>query len=383
MTSPLTGAGFKITPVGAEIANIRGTRSTQVTRKVYGRIAGYVVDFNPPACTVGHNRLLVNGVYAAIRIGVELLRNWLANNGCKTEGVEAVKIDNTTILSTTPTFLFPHRHIEAARLGQAQFRGRSEVFCNKATKKEKTRPPAFSIPPLPPKTGDYIYTSYIRMREYCIDCYIKLYESKNSFEKPSGFGAVEFEIKDLSRRMLRIGVKLHAKWLRDNGLEKPEAWMDNSPPYEKTYLLVRSILRLDEALRTKQMRSSTVAGLSLPEFDLTLLRYHLGRNRAREHPLLMELASEKASKRFSTSRARILEKTQIDIDLSYDQHLKELFPDLCKQLEFPGEYVPPSHMAEFVFSRVSVPIAVQTLRELTAGALEDNRRQEVEGRSHA
>src|SRR4051812_30547548 len=87
--SPLTGAGFCITPLGMPIRSSDDAPCRIENRMQHGRIAGYVVEFNPPACIVGHNRVLVNGVPAAAKAGVWLLKYWLAENGCTQAGLDA------------------------------------------------------------------------------------------------------------------------------------------------------------------------------------------------------------------------------------------------------------------------------------------------------
>lgn len=379
--SPLTGARFKITPVGAETFPSRDEVAVRPRRKVFGRLDGYVVDFNPPACTVGHNRLLVNGVPAAIDVGLALLKHWLAENGCTREGLDAANSEAVDIISVTPTFLFNHADESDARLALAQIRGRSEALCNtknKEKEKEKettktktkakgstTKPPAFSVPPEPPKHGEYIYTSYIKLREYLIDCYVKKFGANKAFYLPISDSAAEFVVDQLSKRTLRIGTKLHGKWLKDHGLNKAANWLGSNKAYEKAFALVRSTLRLDEELRSKQIRSKTVSALNLPKSDLTLLRYHLDRNKAREHPMFSALSTKQVSKAYSASRLRIMESTKIDLEVDYDDQLKNLFPSLSELLVFPGKYKPSERIAAFVFSPISVPIILEKLAQLT------------------
>ena len=365
--SPLTGAGYKVTAMGEKLSSKRDVGPIEKNRKNYGRVAGYIVDCNPPACTVGHNRLLVNGVPAAIDVGLALLRHWLAENGCTREGLDAVVSLNVDIISATPTFLFPRLDEPEARLNLAQFRGRSEAVCNgkRKQKDDATKPPAFSIPPKPPKRGEYIYNSYIKLREYLIDCYVKRFGAKGAVCIPITDHTAELTVAQISKRTLRIGTKLHGKWLKDNGLNKAAHWLGSNDGYEKAFSLVRSTLRLDEELRTKQMRSQTVAALNLPEPDKTLLRYHLDRNKAREHPRFDILSAKQASKAYSASRLRILESTKVDLDMDYDDQLKSLFPSLSELLVFPGKYEPSDRIAAFVFSPISVPIALAKLAQLT------------------
>lgn len=368
-TSPLTGAGFRVTAVGYKLSSEPDAGSIEKNRKKYGRVAGYIVDFNPPACTVGHNRLLVNGVPAATEVGIALLKHWLVENGCAREGLDAIKTRNTEIISVTPTFLFECLDESEARLNLAQIRGRSEAICNTHKRASKTKPPAFSVPPTPPKDGDYIYTSYIKQREYSIDCYVKKFGANKAFYLPIANNTAEFVVEQISKRTLRIGTKLHGKWLKDNGLNKAACWLGSNEGYKKAFALIRSTLRLDEELRTKQIRSKTIAALNLRKSDLTLLRYHVGRNIAREHPQFDVLSAKQASKAYSASRLRILSSTRIDLDINYDDQLKSLFPSLTELVVFPGQYVPGEQIAEFIFSPVSVPIALKKLEHLTQEVL--------------
>lgn len=363
--SPLTGAGYKVTAVGEKLSSKSDVGPIEKNRKIHGRVDGYLVNLNPPACTVGHNRLLVNGVPAAIDVGLALLKHWLAENGCTREGLDAVVGQNVDIVSATPTFLFSRLDEPEARLNLAQFRGRSIAVCNGKMKGSVTRPPAFSVPPKPPKRGEYIYNSYIKLREYLLDCYVKRFGAKGSVCIPITDHTAELTVAQLSNRTLRIGTKLHGKWLKDHDLNKAANWQGSNDGYEKAFALVRSTLRLDEDLRTKQIRSQTVAALNLPESDKTLLRYHLDRNKAREHPRFSVLSPKQASKAYSASRLRILESTKIDLDINYEDQLKTLIPSLGELLVFPGQYEPSERIAQFIFSPVSVPIALERLAMLT------------------
>lgn len=67
--SALTGAGFAVKPVGMPSADSEL------------RIAGYLVDINIPACTVGNNLLLINGIPKAAELALLLLQHWLFSQG--------------------------------------------------------------------------------------------------------------------------------------------------------------------------------------------------------------------------------------------------------------------------------------------------------------
>ena len=225
------------------------------------------------------------------------------------------------------------------------------------------------MPPKPPKHGEYIYTSYIKLREYLIDCYVKRFGAKGAVCIPITDYTAESTVAQISKRTLRIGTKLHGKWLKDHGLNKAANWRSSTEGYEKAFALIRSTLRLDEELRTKQIRTQTMAALNLSESDKTLLRYHLDRNKAREHPRFGILSSKQASKAYSGSRLRILECTKVDLDIDYDDQLKNLFPSLSDLLVYSGKYEPSERIAQFIFSPISVLTGLENLAKLTADIL--------------
>ena len=368
--SPLTGAGFVVTAVGQKLSTSCEVGPGEKNRKNYGRLAGYLVNLNPPTCTVGHNRLLVNGVPAAARMGLALLKHWMACHGCTQAGLDAARIDNVIIISATPTFLFTFADEAAARLVLATFRVRSEALCNTKTKGRQVKQPAFSIPPKQqPHEMIYIYTSYIKLREYFIDCYVKVSGVAGMFVARFLDKFPEFLLENSAKRTLRIGVKLHGKWLKDNGLDKVQNWRGNEEGYKQAFGLIREELQLDKDFRAKQLRTSTVEKLSLSQSDKTLLRYHLARNKVREHPMFLKMTTKQASKAYSASQLRVFAATGISFEVHYAEHLKVFSPPLGQQLIYPGEYSPPKDIAPFVFSRISVESALFKLAELTDQAL--------------
>lgn len=370
--SPLTEAGFKITPVGLKLRSARDVGPIQKNRMIHGRIAGYLVNFNPPACAIGHNRLLVNGVPFAARLGEGLLKYWLADNGCTSRGLAAIQISETRIISVTPTYLFKLKSEQEARLALSEYRARTETLCNprKSVKGEKV--PAYSYPPKPQDHATtYTYTAYLKRRQYLIDCYVKVPNVLAAYFNRIPDDGAELEVAQDTIRTLRIGVKLHGKWLEDESLNLVQNWVGEAgdQAYRKAFELVRSELRLDDNLRQKQLRSPTVKTLNLPKKDQALLLYHLKGNIAREHEMFRMVSPLHASKAYSASKKRIYDRIQIDLDIAYSGQLKTAYPKLVEVLQYPGEYIPSDRVAPFVYSRVSVPAALEKLEKLIAEIL--------------
>lgn len=360
-TSPLTGAGFKITPIGMLIPEAGNDRYK------FGRIAGYLVEVNVPAGIIGHNRQLVNSVPQAARGGVWLLKYWMASNGCTQAGLERISPDNVSIIEVTTTAFYEFDSEDLAREALHEFRTHTEAILNKKGKSddESKSEVAYSYP-LKPVDADakYTYTSYVRKREFLISAYVKELDQPNSFLLPIDDDRLEAEMQEFTVRTLRVEVKVHAKWLTDHGLDRISQWENNPEAYKTVFGLLRTTLRLDEKIRTRRLKKTTVPSLQLSPKAKKYLAYHLNGNNVRNHRDLEEMPTRSArSKYYSAIRLRILENEGIDLDIPYVVQTRQLSPRLSTLLVYPGEFKPADHFAGYVYSRVSVPEAMSTLKD--------------------
>ncbi|WP_238877022.1 hypothetical protein [Achromobacter xylosoxidans] len=357
--SPLTGAGFVITPLGLPIPGRAGERFK------YGRIAGYQVSANIPACLAGHNRQLVNGVRQAGRAAILLLKSWLAENGCTAEGISYITPENASIASVTLTYLFEYNTQEQAREVLHEFREHSETVLNtsKSDESNKNRRSAYSYPARPdPDQPLYSYTSYIRMREFKIAAYVKERDQPGAFLLPIQDEVVEALSQARSEATLRVEVMLHGKWLKEHQLSALDDWVANPEAYRRVFGLVRGVLRLDAEIRTKRLKKSTVEGLSLSRREKSYLLAHLDGMCLREaHSDAREMEPRSWCKTYSAARRKIFSVTGIDLDIPYAGHTRRLAPGLSEKLKYRGEYRPPAGWAEHMFSQASVPNQVEKL----------------------
>jgi hypothetical protein len=362
--SPLTGAQFSVTPLGVLLP---GTTK----RSMHGRIAGYRVSVNVPACVIGHNRLVVNSVYQGARACMELLKFWLALNGCTDNGLDHIQFAHSRLYSVTPLYLFVHETEQFARDTLADYRTHTEALLNKADLSEKSRTPAFSIPPKPASAEEkYTYTSYVVDREYKISCYVKEDNQPNSFLLPLADPDLESDMQDYSRRTFRVEIRVHEKWLKDKFLDDPMAWKDQDAPYEVIFDLVRRKLRLDDELREKRMKVPTVETLKLSSDDKKLLIWHLSDQNVLDHNIFRDIRDvDQRMSRYYATRKRIYDATKICIYLTYSVQIKRLSHGLVKTLEFPGEFKPPGHLEPHIFSRLSTDPAIRRLAEITCDVL--------------
>lgn len=373
-TSPLTGAQFRVTPLG-ELVNKDHEGGG---RYQYGRVAGYLVEINIPATVIGHNRLLVNGVRAALKVGLPLLKLWLAQNGCTRKGLELIRLKNVLIVDLTLTFLYRFKSEEEARAALYDFRTYTEAVLNKsdtgtddAVRKKRNRKVAFSYPfdPVGP-ISDKTYTSYVRQRGYLLSAYVKERDQPNSFVLPLEDSHCEARLDRQSLQTLRVEVQTHGKWLKDNDLHTYDAWKDNPEAYKKVFNLLRQTLRLDEGMRTKRLKKTSVSGLKLSDSDQGYLLEHLDGAFIRQHDDFLAMSKGQFSSRYSALRKRIFEKTDgIDLDLPYAVQSR-LSASLSELLAFRGEFEPDEELAGYLFSRVSVPFVTELTNAMVDEVLE-------------
>jgi hypothetical protein len=369
--SPLTGAGFKVTPLGVAIP---GTRNVRLE---YGRIAGYRVEVNPPACAIGHNRLLANSIPAAASIGFWLLKFWLASNGCTKEGLDRIRFENVEIVDATNTFLFKFDTEKEAQDFLAEYRAHTEAAMNYKSKKGHSNNPAFSVPPEPdegPKAG-YHYTAYVRHREYLIKAYVKQTNQPNATMLPLSSAALEAKVKEESTRIFRLEVQLHGKWLKDNNLSTVQQWHEHDDPYAKSFSLMSDLLRLNEGLRLHRLKKTSVASLPLNDRDQRFVLHHLEDKNVRTHPVFRShsdfcyMTDLERRKYYSALKRRVLKKIGLDFDIPYAVQIKQMSARVCGVLTYQRKYVPPANLAGYVFSPTSFLVVIKKLKNLVAHIL--------------
>lgn len=366
--SPLTVAKYSIEPVGALMPDKDDERFKS------GTVVGYRVNLNIPACVIGHNRILVNGVPFAAQAALELLKFWLACNGCTREGLDRIQLDNAIIKGLTPTYFEEFDSEKEARGALLEFRQHSEAVLNYKIGKDGNAKlkPAFSIPRDPVEAdSDQTYTSYIKQREFMISAYVKERNQPNSTLLPIEDDAVEAKVQDSHVRVLRLEPKVYPKLLKDMGLHKVEAWVDNPEAYKKIFNLTRNTLRLDDGLRSTRLKLTTVDGLDLSTSDKDYLRHHLSGKSVRTHADFLAVPKNKESSRYSALRQRIFKATDgIDLNIPYSVQSRDISSMLATRLVHRGEFKPEDEIAPYIFSRVSAPVVIAQLKTMIGEVLE-------------
>ena len=358
----LTGAMYKVKPIAHALADTR-------------YIAEYEVSANPPACLIGRNHLLVNGVYYAADGMLALFQNFAAARGCTKEGIDSLTLSNTALTYVTNTFLFEFESHDAASTAQDELFRHAQGLFNRTprteagTSEQEGKNPCFRV------GSDSCYTMYIKQRHMKVAAYIKTPGNDKAFAVFDDASAdIRPELEALARRILRIEITVCESWLKDHELHSPEKWKNNPKAYETIFELLPQLLRMDEKLRCRAPKELTIA--KLPLDCQTVLRDHLDGMNIRAHPLVTKIgprgtsSPKEQSKRFSVFKRTILEFTGIDITIPWEIQSTHLSPHLRAWLKYPGEYEPDDSMAKFVYSRESVPLVNKAIREKTQEILD-------------
>ena len=339
--SPLTGAGFKV------ISVMSSDRQ---------RLNGYLISVNVPACTVGHNYLLVNGVPFAAKLAYQLLVHWLVTEGATEKAVQALQFEKARLQSVTLTYLLMCSNLADSHDARREFACHSEALHNTRL---GGKPRAFSVGPSDKAT------SYIKTRKYTICAYVKDGPVEGSF---ADFATLEDEVilRTEAEFYLRSEIELHGAWLSAHGLDTVDRWVlrnERKNPYEEAFQLIRKEMRLDENLRQRAPKEQAIAKMSEP--DQSFLRWHLMGGDVPNHPLV--LAKESVHERnsyFSAIKRRLLKKMKTDISLEWEKQSNKLSPRLNNLFAYAGDYEPEGLLAGKVYSRVTAPVCVERINAL-------------------
>lgn len=358
--SPITGIGFLV----------KGLWRAQPKNLLNGerlkpRLMGYWISINAPSAAIGNNCLLRNGVPAACELAVLLLKCWMLEEGATPWVVQAIDMERMRLTMVTPTFLhrFPtHALTQAARAAlqvAMEIHNKPKI---KDEKRQKRRKKAFSV-------GDTDEgTAYLKLRNRAVAGYVKnrFDESVAVFsdakEHDYVFGEAELN--------LRLESMLHASWLRENHLDRPEDWRlyGQDAAYQRAYAQIRKDLRLDEGLRGTEPTDDEIQGLVAN--DQTVLRSHLAGQDAQLHPLILAKPTKLARQQyFSDMKLRVMKKLGIDMTIPWAKQKAAFSSGVGEWLHYPGMYTPTAAMQDLVFSEQSVAVARLKLRQLLAQKL--------------
>lgn len=354
--SPLTGAGFKIQPVG-----FFNPAAEEV---------GYLVKINIPACTIGNNTQLDNSAIATMRIAQLLLQYALRQMGASMEAVGCLDANTAELWSLTPTFFLDGETHEGALALLGEFARQSEAIHNTGGR----RPPAFGV------GSTKSATRYIRLSDHKVSAYVKEPDGKKPF-----FSAPTKEVGEYlyagAACLLRVEVKLGKQWLRKRKLSMLANWRRGSgrDPYVEVYTTILKALHATHPLRNSLPSEVQLAKLS-PDYR-AVFQWYVDGNDPRAHAIIAGHGSAlKGQMKYSRYRARIRDVTGFDMDIPFAKHAKEISPRLIRLL-LAGSMKPMEEVLRLTFSRETAKIAVDKLEGLLANFDRERAKVDDEWRS--
>jgi hypothetical protein len=327
--SPLTKARFKIKPVFA------------VTRD-YTKIIGYQLEINTPACTIGNNVLVENRVYAAALLSKLVLQLWLLKNGCSVAAAQAITLKNAGFDSVSLTFLHELKNHDDAVLANQQLLAHADALKN-SKRAPGQRKPVYSV------GTSTDMTVYIKHVDYQISSYVKAGPTKKAFAEIRNAN-VGRQLYAIGEKTLRTEIETHRSWLVKHQRVSPLAWKFSTKldPHKAGLDEIRQALRLDENLRTKRPKPTSIQKLG--PLDQAVLKDHLDGKNTRDHPMLRS----KGNQYFSAVKLRILKALRIDIAIPWVEQSNKYCPRLSSILDWRGPYHPPSLLERHSFCKSSI-----------------------------
>jgi hypothetical protein len=207
-------------------------------------------------------------------------------------------------------------------------------------------------------------TVYIDRGDYELTIYNKTDLSRCAFKEGTPISA----LRALSPTIVRVEVKLGARFLQKRGLTSTESWRQAYAEgrYEQLFNeLVRGTLRLDVHLRCKIPRPEVFARLTALEAHI--LRGYLDGRDPRAAKAV--LTSARPSNRFYELRRSLMDKAQVDIDIPWALHKKLRSAELTGRLVYRGDFDSAPKNIGWAFTRSSWDTLRGTMYELYGQAL--------------
>jgi hypothetical protein len=212
---------------------------------------------------------------------------------------------------------------------------------NRRKSPERQSNPAFSVGP-----GDG-QTSYLKMREISISCYVKDRYAPSDAQFPS------LDLRDAvyseGETLIRLEGESKGVMLKKLGLTTLESWRYGSAPYERYSLAVRKRLKLDVPLRARRPKPEQID--ELPEPDRSMVSMHLDHQNARLHPDVLAYATElERQKFFSAVKLRVLGRLRINLNIPWKKQVAAASSGVYEAFAIGNKYSLPVHLTPYCFT---------------------------------
>lgn len=303
------------------------------------------VDLNVPGAVSSNHVEYGASVFAAGRIGLELVRSALARAGIARDELKKLDTTHVSIHKATIPYVF-------------NFASRTDTAA---------------------------FTAALNHLALLLGLGIKHYPASNIVEyrglpaKGSAATTVSNECRPTDKqyevtlsllrqpdnKLVLIEVTLTAEYLKDRDWIALDSWRNAYA--ENRYALifdetVRALFGLDAPVHYNEPSRNVLDGMTQIQADV--LRHYLdGKDPSSYGRFVMALGKGKKSRMVNDYRKVILGHTGIDIKIPW-QTFKALRPSrLCNQLKYPGDFQPPDEQAHLYFCKASWHAHLAKLRQ--------------------
>ena len=298
-------------------------------------------DLNIPSAVVGQNIEHGTSVFAAGVAALELLRQWMAQEGLPREQLDLLSVEDVTLNGVTVTYLIPCKSDQEAQQLLEAIAVTGKIINSNAEVWDSTNK-----------------TVKLPARNYTVKAYIKTVFDTCAFAKDAPVAG----LKSVAGSIIRIEVLFRRDFLKEHGLLDLVRWQTayEEGLYAKLFdQTVRKALLLHKTkLRHKEPREEVFARLSATEAEL--LRHYLAGKAVEEFPSVA--SSTSPSKRRWALRRDLLKATDIDIDIPWKDHVRLRCFELYDTLVYHDDYNPSSEHAPWCFCRANWPNLLAELR---------------------
>jgi hypothetical protein len=313
-----------------------------------------VADFNIPSATVGQNAELGHSCYGANLVGLDLLKNFLAQYGVSRDGLAKLSIEDMQAGRVTITYLIPVPDGRDAQsiLGEIghRFQQFFPMIKPKTNAKAKSKKPTYGGNVVGSKDS---LTAYLNQRGWSICAY----SSPPDTIEGDNDDPVHQERVAFARNVVRIELTLTEEKLRRHKLQPAVSW--RTAHAEGIYRMLfdeyvrHKALRLHERLRTDKPKDTDLGKLSDNNRHI-VLGYLAGKDLADCNALKRptKLAAQKAK---SAAVLAILKLLRIDIKIPWVEHRKLGNTWMQKVIVYAGDHHPPADRVPTSFCQANLP----------------------------
>jgi hypothetical protein len=316
---------------------------------------GFLVEINPPACTVGNNVLVQNHVYSASLIALLMLQHWLIENGAAPDFVRTIRLENAELKSATLTYVFSCKNNESAKSLKSLMKSRGQALANRNIK-SGSKKPGFSTGA---ETDETIYFNH---RDYKIKAYVKEGPTDDGVSVIAD-GNASGTLYAIGRRSLRVEIELKRSWLEKNGLQCPIHWnTDTRNDLHGVGLqIIQKYLRLDKKFRMRRPSDDHMTKLAPKDREVLLV--HLDGVNSQTHPHVKGRRNHLSRlKYFSAVRKRIMETMAVDIAIGWNEQCSFFGPQLSALLLPENMVRIPPEMSKYCFCSETIQTIANELR---------------------